>query len=90
MFIEASSPRVVGEEAHLYLGVPSLTGQKCLSFWYSMYGVDIGQLLVYGASANGFLSQNYLWSLAGQQTFDHTTWLYGQVTVDFDEVQDVS
>ncbi|XP_071486327.1 MAM and LDL-receptor class A domain-containing protein 1-like [Diadema antillarum] len=89
MFIEASSPRLASEVAHLFLSSPDLTGQRCLGFWYMMFGVDTGQLLVYGTTGAALLSSEILWSLSGQQNVDQNTWLYGQVTVDFDAINEV-
>eukprot|EP00057_Strongylocentrotus_purpuratus_P007164 XP_011661638.1 PREDICTED: MAM and LDL-receptor class A domain-containing protein 1-like [Strongylocentrotus purpuratus] len=88
MFVE-TSPQIAGEQAVLFLGAPSLTGQRCLSFWYMMFGVDTGELVVYTSMGSGSLSREVLWMLAGQQNIDQQTWLNGQVTVDFDTVDEI-
>ena len=48
MFIEASTPRRLGDKARLisqmFKNVP--TQGKCVKFWYHMYGSDIGTLNV--------------------------------------------
>lgn len=88
MFVE-TSPQIAGEQAVLFLGAPSLTGQRCLSFWYMMFGVDTGELAVYTSMGSGSLTREVLWMLAGQQNIDQQTWLNGQVTVDFDTVDEV-
>ncbi|CAF3418653.1 unnamed protein product [Rotaria socialis] len=48
VFLEASSPRIPGDHARLIsaLQYPSSTPQ-CLTFWYHMYGSDIGTLNVF-------------------------------------------
>ena len=46
MYIETSSPRVKGDNAKLKSPSLKFTGNMCLSFYYHMYGSDIGSLNV--------------------------------------------
>ena len=46
MYIEASSPRVKGDNAKLELAGVDFNGKKCLSFFYHMYGKEMGSLTV--------------------------------------------
>ncbi|XP_063956551.1 MAM and LDL-receptor class A domain-containing protein 1-like [Lytechinus pictus] len=47
MFIETSSPRVLGEEARLWSPTLQVAGGHCIEFYYHMYGSAIGMLNVY-------------------------------------------
>ena len=49
MYAEASAPRVPGDKARLESSlVPANPSNPvCISFWYDMYGRDIGTLNVY-------------------------------------------
>jgi len=50
MFIEASAPRKEGQKARLlspWYQPQFYTKGACLTFWYHMYGTDIGRLNVY-------------------------------------------
>ena len=66
MYIEASSPRRTGDIARLW--TPSLTpaNGRCISFWYHMYGINMGTLNVYAVrnSTNPVLG-NPVWSRKG-------------------------
>ena len=50
MYIETSSPRVQGDNAKLKSRPLKFSGTMCLSFYYHMFGSDIGSLKV---SING-------------------------------------
>ena len=65
MYIEASNPRSKGHKAWLKSKTYTPTLGRCLSFWYHMYGSDIGTLnvLLY---TNGSRSAP-IWSLSGNQ-----------------------
>ena len=81
LYLEASSPRRVGDLARLKS--PLITNQPlsgCLHFWYSMYGSGIGELRVLSTSAADG-SRRLLWRLVGEQGPD---WLRGQVWVDLE------
>ena len=46
MYIETSSPRVLGDTAKLNSPVLKFSGKMCLKFFYLMYGATIGRLNV--------------------------------------------
>jgi hypothetical protein len=48
VYIETSSPRIVGDYADLVSPImsPALNGPACFSLWYHMYGPSIGNLSV--------------------------------------------
>ena len=76
-YIEASSPRVQGERAHLVSQTFSGSAgtSQCLSFWYHMYGVGTGTLRV-RTQINGV--DTVRWALTGDQG---NQWRNGQVSV---------
>lgn len=47
MYIEASSPRREGDNAKLVLSLPGNGKLGCLSFYYHMYGENMGTLNVF-------------------------------------------
>lgn len=63
-FIDASDPRVAGDNAFLISPIfPAALG-KCLEFYYYMYGSDVGTLNVYLTT----LTQNTkIWTKTGDQ-----------------------
>ncbi|CAF4116591.1 unnamed protein product, partial [Rotaria magnacalcarata] len=69
VFIEASSPRIPGDHARLIsaLQYPSSTAQR-LTFWYHMYGSDIGTLNVFVQMISTDLnstSSTFVWTKSG-------------------------
>ncbi|XP_033751986.1 MAM and LDL-receptor class A domain-containing protein 1-like [Pecten maximus] len=76
MYTETSAPRVQGDKANLRSPSYPASQQKCLTFWYHMYGQDIGTLNIYISTYNQL--GNSVWSLYGNQG---NTWHKGQVTV---------
>ena len=50
MYIEASSPRVAGDNAKLELSVSGNGELSCLEFYYHMYGDSMGTLNVYSGN----------------------------------------
>jgi len=54
MYIEASSPRVQGDNAKLEKSGLSFSTKKCLSFYYHMYGSSMGTLNVFVGSRKIF------------------------------------
>ncbi len=50
MYIEASSPRVPGDNAKLELSVSGNGQMSCLKFYYHMYGDTMGTLTVFSGS----------------------------------------
>ncbi|KAK1172074.1 MAM and LDL-receptor class A domain-containing protein 2-like isoform X2 [Acipenser oxyrinchus oxyrinchus] len=63
---------------------PSAVGGRCLTFWYHMYGQDIGTLTLYSNNRTLHESGNtygdLIWSKSGSQG---NAWLQGIATVDF-------
>ena len=85
LFIESSSPRRRGEKARLVseqfnnLAVTT----RCLTFWYHMYGADIGQLNVIYKTPTGAITETMIWNLTGQQQTSQTApWKYASVPVN--------
>eukprot|EP00795_Rhopilema_esculentum_P012712 gene12712-3431_t len=78
LFIESSSPRVVGDTAHLVSTVFNRTAGsgRCFTFWYHMYGTDIGRLNIYVNTSSG--GKQLKWRLIGNQG---NSWFNGQVNV---------
>ncbi|KAH3887714.1 hypothetical protein DPMN_011733 [Dreissena polymorpha] len=78
LYIEASAPRQPGDLARIT--TPSFqntaTGSFCLSFWYHMYGNNIGSLNVY--LQDGGSKTNVFTRTGNQVNF----WLYRSVTVN--------
>jgi len=54
VYIETSSPRVQGDNAKLVKSGLSFSNNKCLSFYYHMYGSSMGTLNVYVGSRKIF------------------------------------
>ena len=50
MYIEASSPRVMGDKAKLELSLCGNGDEACLTFYYHMYGNTTGTLNVFSGS----------------------------------------
>ena len=47
MYIEASKPRASGEQARLNVRNLHSSQARCLTFYYNMYGTDMGTLSVW-------------------------------------------
>lgn len=75
LFIESSAPRRPNDKARLVSPVYQATATKCLNFWYSMYGADVGHLRVYIQSQNS--SAVRIWDLYGDQ--NSPDWKQGRV-----------
>ena len=65
IFIEASSPRRPGDNAILRSAALSPQPSTCLTFFYNMYGSDIGALRVWTQLTGA--SPVKVWELAGDQ-----------------------
>ena len=66
MYIEASQPRKRGDIARLW--TPSLTpaNGRCISFWYHMYGRNMGTLNVYAVrNSSNIVLGNPVWTRTG-------------------------
>lgn len=82
MYIETSAPRVAGDKARLLSQVyPSSGTAKCFSFYYHMYGSDVGSLNVYlllNQSSDTFSTESLMWNLNGNWG---RTWSLGQFPI---------
>lgn len=85
IFIESSAPRVKGDVARLASEIfPPKQTASCLSFFYHMYGADIGSLRVYistNATGNSISTEAMLWRLDGQASAGNQ-WQQGQMNID--------
>ncbi|XP_046860028.1 uncharacterized protein LOC124453273 isoform X2 [Xenia sp. Carnegie-2017] len=81
IYIETSSPRVLGDKAWLVSNYFNTT-TKCFTFWYHMYGSTIGSLNIYQQYMGGRLK--LLWTLVGNRG---NQWNRGQVTTKFTEAK---
>ena len=86
MYTETSSPRVVGESAIFRSPeiVPSVgDGPICLTFWYHMFGTDIGELSVSVVTEPSTANEavTLRWLVSGQKSTDEYDWLSGQFEV---------
>lgn len=66
LYIEASAPRVSGDRARIMTPLLHGDGPRCLQFFYSMYGGDIGALEVYVLRADG-RELEHMWGKNGDQ-----------------------
>ncbi|CAF3694948.1 unnamed protein product, partial [Didymodactylos carnosus] len=80
LFIEASTPRVQNDTARLLSAIQNpITEPRCLSFWYHMYGLDIGKLNVYADSVSAAsFSRKLIWQKSSSQG---NQWLQGRKTI---------
>ena len=79
VFIEASSPRHIGDKAYLIsqpFDQTNSTG-RCLKFWHHMKGASIGTLNVYIYTGN-FSSMYLLWQRKGNKG---NNWMLGQTPI---------
>nr|XP_054757008.1 MAM and LDL-receptor class A domain-containing protein 2-like [Lytechinus pictus] len=78
-YIEASSPRVIGDNARLLSGSLRSTRSQpyCLSLWYHMFGSDIGSLAIYIRDADG-TNERVIWTKSRTQEND---WRLGHYTL---------
>ena len=54
MYIEASSPRIAGDNAKLEIAVSEDGELSCLTFYYHMYGDGMGTLIVFSGDVAVF------------------------------------
>lgn len=64
VYVEASYPAKTDDTFNLYSPVISYKGVLCLSFWYHMWGSQMGQLIVYSVQQQ---SLNELWAMSGEE-----------------------
>lgn len=76
IYLEASAPRTQGDRCWLQSQNFAPTKGSCVSFWYNMYGPNIGTLSVYALYSTG--TNRTLWTLSGDQG---NTWKNGQAPV---------
>ncbi|WAR02788.1 MLRP1-like protein, partial [Mya arenaria] len=76
MYIEASSPRTTGQKARFFSTPNPATNGACVSFFYHMYGRQMGTLNVY-AKVGGALGAPILTTSGNHGN----KWLQAQVTV---------
>ncbi len=82
MYTEASSPRVFGDKAVLVTPTLTPTGAQCFSFWYHMWGAEMGDLSVYVLSdPGGVADYSIRWSLSGQQSTSGSDWQPAQISL---------
>lgn len=76
MYIETSSA-ASGSNAYMYSPWYYNAGQKCVQFFYHMYGAQIGQLDVFIRYANS----KYLYRMFSRNGNQNNTWHMGQASV---------
>ena len=76
MYIEASWPRVAGDNAKLEFSVPGNRGLSCLEFYYHMYGDTMGTLTVFSGSGVVF-------NASGNHG---NTWIKAEITIHLDSI----
>ena len=81
MYIETSAPRTRGQKARLLSSLVTPSGSSCVSFYYHMYGRNIGALNIYvkeqSTSGTSSLGQP-VWTRSGNQ---QNNWIVGQFSV---------
>ena len=82
MYIETSAPRVNGDKARfLSQTFPPTNNSACMSFYYHMYGAEIGKLsviLLTNTSADSATTEAMLWQVTGD---NGNSWNQGQVNI---------
>jgi hypothetical protein len=76
IYIEASAPRVTGQKARIFTPSQPVTTGSCVSFYYHMYGTQMGTLNVYARTGNAIGSP--ILSTKGNHG---NKWLKAQVSV---------
>ncbi|MBN3317499.1 ADA2B protein, partial [Atractosteus spatula] len=66
LYIQAAFPLQSGQTAVLQSG--ELSGEVCLSFWYSIFGPGVGSLAVYVQSLTFPSGQHMVWSDSGSES----------------------
>jgi len=79
LFIETSSPRSFGDKARLFTDVPF---RVCMSFYYHMYGREIGELRV--LTRDKQLKESEVWKKQGPQG---NRWVNAEITIGEDKRQ---
>ena len=81
MYMEASSPSKQGQKARLESGTITQTGSACASFYYHMYGINIGSLNVYVKKQTSSGSSHLGPPVWGRQGNQGNRWIMGQVAL---------
>lgn len=79
MYVEASFPRTPGDVARMLS--PSLSpaaGAQCFTFWYHMYGRQIGSLLISVKQVQSNDSGSLVWS---KNMEEGNQWEQGEATI---------
>ncbi|CAF0808194.1 unnamed protein product, partial [Brachionus calyciflorus] len=84
LYIDTTPPRVKGDKFLLESPVYTSEKDKCLKFWYHMYGDGIGSLNIYRKMNSSFLPEN-LWKKSGDQD---NIWRLGRANLDATQNQD--
>lgn len=84
-YIETSRPRTQGQKAKLLSRTVSATSTVCISFYYHMYGNNIGALNVY-LTKSGASNSVPAWTRKGNQ---QNKWTIGQLTMNPGQNQQV-
>lgn len=66
MYVESSAPRRPGDKAWMISDPQSDLTPQCMTFYYSMYGADVGNLSVYAMTGNS-LPTTPIWTQSGNQ-----------------------
>ncbi|XP_066271844.1 MAM domain-containing glycosylphosphatidylinositol anchor protein 2-like [Branchiostoma lanceolatum] len=76
MYIETSSPQSRGDKAQLLTPLLEPTAERCLTFYYHMYGTSVGTLNVYKISRG---QRPQVWTQSGAQG---NQWNYAEIDYD--------
>lgn len=81
VYIESSAPRRRGDKARIDSpSYPATTGTgSCLTFWYSMYGRNIGALNLYLRQGTSSQLRTPIWTMSGNQG---NKWRVAQTTIN--------
>lgn len=77
MYVESSAPRHQGDTAWMVSSQQTKTDPICMTFYYSMYGVDVGTLNVYVMTGNQ-LPTTAVWTQSGNQG---NQWIKAQTSI---------
>lgn len=66
LYVDASSPRQQGDRYLVQTEAYTSSDDRCMKFWYHMFGDGIGSLNVYRKFANRILPE-FLWKKSGDQ-----------------------
>lgn len=77
MYIETSAPRRPNDNARLISTTYTFKGRQCVTFWYHMYGSNIGTLNVYAKRGNRLGAPQWT-----KSTDQGNKWNKAQVTIN--------